>query len=126
MRNTFIFLVLIGLLAGVQVTNARNGLDVPVEVLQIKDLGLSERDETKSVIEIAWRADALNKEKLAFFNLTLSVTYADGTTVSERRSVAKNALSARIEVPSVKSGGSRPSAIIRKLEARVYAVYSKK
>ena len=126
MRKIFIFLVLIGLLAGVRETNARAGLDVPVEVVQIRDLGLSDRDETKSVIEIAWRADPLNKEKIAFFNLILFVTYADGTTVNERRSVAKNVLSARIEIPSVKSNGSRPSAVIKKMEAKVFAVYSKK
>jgi hypothetical protein len=126
-RRKFIFLNLIGLLLGVnQITaNAKPVLDFPVEVVEVKEKGLSDRDESKTVVEIHWRVSAIEKEKIASFNLVLSATYANGTTIQEKRRIEKNALSAQIEIPSVKTNGSRPSAIIKKLDARVFAVISK-
>lgn len=127
MRRKFIFLNLIGLLFSVNQTfvNAKSALDFPVEVTEVRELGLSDRDESKSVIEVQWRVGEVQKERIASFSLVLSVTYADGTTLQERRRVEKNALSTRVEIPSVKTNGSRPSAVIKKLDARVFAVISK-
>lgn len=129
MRKSLIFLNLIGLLLTINQISANpktaGGGDVPVEVVEVKDLGLSDRDESKSVIEVRWSVDPVQKEKIISFNLVLSITYANGTTVSERRSMEKNARSARVEVPSVKTFGGRASAFIKKIEAKVTAVFSK-
>ena len=127
MRKIFIFLNLIGLLLTINQTpaNAKTVREVPVEVVEVRDLGLSDRDESKSVIEVRWRLNAIQKEKIISFDLTLSVTYADGTTVNEKRKVEGTARVLRVEVSSVKTFGGRPSAFIRKMEARVVAVISK-
>ena len=127
MRRTFIFLNLIGLLITInQISaDAKTDFQVPVEVVEVKDLGLSDRDESKSLIEVRWRVGQIQKEKIAAFNLILLVTYADGTIVTEKRKYEKTVLSARIEVPSVKTFGGRNPAFIKKTEARVSAAISK-
>lgn len=126
-RRKFIFLNLIGLLLGANqiLANAKPVLDFPVEVVEVKEAGLSDRDESKSVIEVRWRVGEAQKEKVASFHLILSVTYADGTIITEKRRFEKTVFSARLEVPSVKSFGGRNSAIIKKTEARVSAAISK-
>lgn len=106
--------------------NAKTVLDIPVEVTEVKDLGLSDRDELKSLIEVSWRIDSVQKEKIVSFNLLLSITYADGTAITEKRTIEKDALSVRVEVPSVKTFGSRPAAFIKRMDAKVTAVISKK
>jgi hypothetical protein len=127
MRKIFIFLSLIGLLLSMDQKSAaaKEFFDIPVSIVEVKDLGLSDRDESKSVIEVRWNANPIQKEKIVSFNLTLSITYADGTTVSAKRKIEKNALSARVEVPSVKTFGGRATAFIKKIDARVFAVISK-
>ena len=127
MRKLFIVMNLIGLFLTVNQmpANAKAAIDLPVEVTGVKDLGLSDRDERKSLIEVSWRIDSFQKEKITSFKLLLSVTYADGTAITEKRTVEKSVLSARVEVPSVKTFGSRPAAFIKKIDARVTAVISK-
>ncbi len=127
MRKTFIFLNLIGLLLTInQISaDAKADLEIPVEVVEVKDLGLSDRDESKSLIEVRWNAGAVQKEKVVSFNLTLYVTYADGTRIVEKRNFEKTIFSARIEVPSVKTFGGRSTAFIKKIEARISASVSK-
>ena len=127
MRVIYIFLSLIGLLTTINQTAAvaKTTFDVPVEVTAVRDLGLSDRDELKSVIEVCWRVGLLDVENIASFNLVLSVTYADGTTIVEKRKIERNALSAQVEIPSVKTFGGRPAAFIKRLNAKVFAVFSK-
>jgi hypothetical protein len=127
MRKIYIFLSLIGLLLTINQRPAVANIifDVPVEVVEVKDLGLSDRDELKSVIEVCWRVGSLDVENIASFNLILSATYADGTTIVVKRKIERNALSARIEIPSVNTFGSRPAAFIKRLNAKVSAVFSK-
>ena len=127
MRKIYILLSLIGLLLTINQTKAfaKNDGSVPVVVTEVKDLGLSDRDESKSVIEVRWQTASVQTEKISAFNVILSITYADGTTISERRTIEKNALSAHIEIPSVKFFGGRNSAFIKLMNARVFAVFSK-
>lgn len=128
MRKTFVFLNLIGLLFSVTQIPAvaKADFEVPVEVVEVKDLGISDRDESKSLIEVRWRISEIQKEKIAAFNLILSVTYADGTIVTEKRKFEKNIFFARVEVPSVKPFGGRSSAFIKKMEAQVSATVFEK
>lgn len=127
MRKTFVFLNLIGLLLTINQISAtaKADFEVPVEVVEVKDLGLSDRNESKSLIEIKWCVNPAQKDKIAAFNLVLLVTYADGTTITEKRKFEKTIFSARVEVPSVKTFGGRSSAFIKKTEARVSAAISK-
>lgn len=128
MRKLLVVLNLIGLFITLNQmpANANTAMDIPVEVTEVRDLGLSDRDELKSIIEVSWRIDPRQLEKVATFNLHLSITYADGTAITERRTVEKSVLSVKVEVPSVKPLGSRPAAFIKKIDAKVTAVISKR
>ncbi len=126
MRKLFVFLNLIGLLVTLSRVSidAKDFSDISVEVLQIRDLGISDTDESNSVIEIIWKADEIQKDKIAAFKLLLAVTYADGTKLTQRKIIEKKANSIRVEVPSVKSFGGRSSAFIKKIDAKVSAISS--
>lgn len=124
MRKIFIFLNLIGLLiaAGESRGFSKSDFEIPVEVIEVKDLGLSDRDESKSLIEVRWQTVEIQKDKISAFRVSLSVTYADGTRIVENRRFEKDVFSARLEVPSVKQFGGRPTAFIKKIEAEVTAL----
>jgi hypothetical protein len=127
MRDKIIFLSLIAifLIVANQSVNAKNLMDVPVEVVEVKDLGVSANDDSKSIIEVRWRINpTLNA--VASFNLTLIVTYADGTTINEVKKTDGKTVSARFEVPSVKISKGKPPAFIKKMNAVVTAVIREK
>lgn len=123
MRKIFVFLNLIGLLITINENRAfaKSNFEFPVEVIEVKDLGLSDRDESKSLIEVRWQISEIQKDKVSAFRLSLSVTYADGTRVVEKYRFEKDVFSVRLEVPSVKRFGGRPTAFIKKIEAGVTA-----
>jgi hypothetical protein len=126
MRSKIIFLSLIALFLIIanQSVNAEN-LDVPVEVVGVKDLGVSANDDSKSIIEVRWRVNpALNS--VASFNLTLIVSYADGTTIDQVKKTDEKTVSARFEVPSVKVSKGKQPAFIKKMNAVVTAVIREK
>ena len=127
MRKKLWPVLLLGVLISLNQTGAgaKNTFEVPVEVLLVRDLGPSEQDEAKSVIEVRWRASRVPPDKIAFFQVLLSATYADGTTFRRTGRADRLALSARLEIPSVKASANRPAALIRKLDARVHAVLTK-
>lgn len=128
MRRFLICLNLIGLLLTINQTpaNANNFFQLQVKVIEIKDLGLSDRDESKSVVEVRWQVNSVEQAKISSFKLTLSAIYADGTTITEKREVENTKLAERVEIPSVKTAKGRPSAFIKNLKAQVTAVISEK
>ena len=128
MRDKIIFISLLTLflVAANQISvNAKNLTDIPVEVIEVKDLGVSASDDSKSIIEVRWRVNpTLNA--VTSFNLTLSITYADGTTRDEAKKSDGKTVSARFEVPSVKVSKGKPPAFIKKMNAVVTAVIQEK
>jgi hypothetical protein len=127
MKRLLISVTLTTLLLGIFQTPAKagTGQDGPIEIVEIKDLGLSDRDESRSVIEVRWRVDQGATETSVSFDLVLFITYADGTTIRANRKITGNGTSARFEVPSVRSAGGGTPAFIKRMEARVAAVISK-
>ena len=128
MREKIIFVSLLTLflVAANQISvNAKNLTDVPVEVVEVKDLGVSASDDSKSIIEVRWRVNSTVNAATSF-NLTLSVTYADGATRDELKKVDGKTVSAQFEVPSVKVSKGKPPAFIKKMNAVVIAVTREK
>ena len=128
MRDKIIFVTLLTLflVAANQISvNAKNLTDVPVEVVEVKDLGVSASDDSKSIIEVRWRVKS-TLDGATSFNLTLSVIYADGTTRDELKKVDGKTVSAQFEVPSVKVSKGKPPAFIKKMNAVVIAVTREK
>jgi hypothetical protein len=100
--------------------------DAPVEVVEIKEIGISNDDESKSVIEIRWRINPALNSNVGSFKLFLSVTYADGTTLILTQNADAESVLAQIEVPSAKISKRNPPAFIKNLKASVVAVFPKK
>ena len=128
MREKIIFVSLLTLflVAANQISaHAKNAPDIPVEVIEVKDLGVSTSDDSKSIIEVRWRVKS-TLDAATSFNLTLSVTYADGTTRDELKKTDGKTISAQFEVPSVKVSKGKPPAFIKKMNAVVIAVTREK
>ena len=120
MRRTIKFLVLV-LMFFVSVSQAFALTNTPVEVTEVKELGLSDSDETKSVIEIKWRVNPTLQTNHSDFNVTLEITYADGAVLLFDEQAEKNARSAQIEVPTLHIYRGKKAAIIKHIKAFVTA-----
>lgn len=91
----------------------------PVEVTDVKEIGLSDSDETKSVIEIKWRVNSTLQANHSDFNVTLEVIYADGAVLLFDEQAEKNARSAQIQVPTLHIYRGKKAAIIKQIKAFV-------
>lgn len=95
--------------------------NVPVEVTDVKEVGLSDSDETKSVIEVKWKVNPGLQPNHSVFNVMLEVTYADGAILIFDEQAEKEARSAQIEVPSLHIYRGKKAAIIKEIKAFVTA-----
>jgi hypothetical protein len=93
--------------------------NTPVEVTQIKEIGLSDSDETKSVIEIKWKVNPSPQANHSDFNVTAEITYADGAILIFDGKAGSGALSTQIEVPSLHIYRGKKAAIIKQIKAFV-------
>ncbi|MEK7725182.1 MAG: hypothetical protein AAB336_12575 [Acidobacteriota bacterium] len=89
----------------------------PVEVTDVKEVGLSDSDETKSVIEIKWKVNPSLQPNHSIFNVTLEVVYADGAILIFDEQVEKQARSTQIEVPALHIFRGKKPAIIKQIKA---------
>lgn len=92
-----------------------------IEVLEIKEVGISDLNEAKSVIEIRWQANPAQVENVRSFKILLSVIYADGTKTDFIRHTDEESSSVQIEVPSVSFSKRNAPAFIKNLKAVVIA-----
>jgi hypothetical protein len=93
--------------------------NTPVEVTEVKDLGLSDSDETKSVIEVKWCINPTLQPSHSAFNVTLEITYADGAVLIFDKQVESSARSSQIEVPTLHIYRGKKPAIIKRTKAFV-------
>ena len=89
----------------------------PVEVTDVKEVGLSDSYETKSVIEIKWKVNPSLQPNHSIFNVTLEVVYADGAILIFDEQVEKQARSTQIEVPALHIFRGKKPAIIKQIKA---------
>jgi hypothetical protein len=129
MRNPLIYagLTILLLVTINQISaSAKSSLEIPVEVIGIKELGISANDNTKTIIEVRWKKNPGLNASVSSFKLNLSITYADGTTFNEAKKAESKATSERFEVPTAKVSKNKPAAIIKKMNAIVLAVLPEK
>lgn len=117
-RSSLIILMLM-ILAVSQIS--ANAPDAPVEVIEIKEVGLSDKDETKSVIEVRWQINPAMATNVRSFKIFLSVIYADGTKVNIVRHADEESAALKIEVPSASFSNRNAPAFIKNLKAMVIA-----
>lgn len=93
--------------------------NTPIEVTQIKEIGLSDSDETKSVIEVQWCVRSTLQPNHSNFNVTVEVIYADGAILIFDEQAENSARSAQIEVPTLHTFRGKKPAIIKEIKAFV-------
>ena len=91
----------------------------PVEVTEAKEIGLSDSDETKSVIEIQWRVDPRFQSNHSNFNVTLEIRYADGAVLIIDEQAENSSSWSQIEVPTVHLVRGKLTASIKQIKAFV-------
>ena len=117
-KERFVVLVLM-LFVTINQAFASNYKDVPVEVKEVKEVGLSDSDETKAVIEIQWSVKSALQPNHAVFNVTLEVIYADGAILLFDQQAQNQVRSTRIEVPALHIYRGKKPAIIKQIKAFV-------
>lgn len=90
-----------------------------VEVTEVKEIGLSDSDETKSVIEVKWCVNQELQTKQNTFNVTVEIIYADGAKLIFDEQSEKQARSTQIEVPTLHIYRGKKPAIIKQIKAFV-------
>lgn len=95
--------------------------ETPVKVTQVKETGLSDSDETKSVIEVQWCVNPTLQPTHSAFNVTVEITYADGAVLIFDEQTGNEARSTEIEVPTLHIFRGKKPAIIKQVKAFVTA-----
>lgn len=118
--NQNLILVLFLALAATQIfANQLTCCLTPVEVTEIKNLGISDSDETKSVIEVQWKINPTLHPNHSEFNVSLEIVYANGTVLIVDEQSDNEARSALIEVPTVHLRRGKSPAYIKQMKAFV-------
>lgn len=113
-------LVLLTALAATQIfANRLTDCLTPVEVTEIKNLGISDSDETKSVIEIKWQINPTLYPNHSDFNVSLEVIYANGMVLIVDEQSENSTRSVQIEVPTVNLRRGKSPAFIKQTKAFV-------
>ncbi len=122
MKSTIQFLTLIFLsvLVTTQIfAKSHDCCVTPVEVTKAQEIGLSDSDETKSVIEIQWRVDSRLQSNHSNFNITLEIRYADRAVLIIDEQAESSSSSSQIEVPTVHLVRGKSAAFIKQIKAFV-------
>ena len=93
--------------------------NTPVEVTQVKEIGLSDSDETKSVIEVKWCVRSTLQPNHSTFNVTVEIIYADSAILIFDEQATSQARSTQIEVPTLHIYRGKKPAIIKQIKAFV-------
>ncbi len=91
----------------------------PVEVIELKNVGISDSDETKSVIEVKWQINPTLHPNHSDFYISLEVIYADSTVLIVDEKSESETRSVRIEVPTVHLQRGKTPAYIKQMKAFV-------
>lgn len=95
-----------------------------IDIVEVKNLGISAANDSKSVIQMKWEAKLPPGSNVKSFDVSLEVQYADRTKEKIRDTVNGSASSARFEVPTLHVSPGRPAAEFRTFEASVTANFS--
>lgn len=95
-----------------------------IDIVEVKNLGISAANDSKSVIQVKWAAKLPPGSSVKSFYVSLEVGYADATKEKVKSTINGSASSARFEVPTLHLSPGRPAAELRSFEATVTANFS--
>lgn len=107
---------------------AAQGWTVPaaIEIVEVKMVGVSAAEESKSIIQVKWRAESQVGAEVKTFDVAIEVSYADGATERRRTTTGAAARSTRFEVPTLHFSQGRPASELRSFNASVVASFTEK
>jgi hypothetical protein len=106
-------------------TEARSlALSTVIEITEVKNVGLSAINESKSVIQALWSVSAQPGRTIKSFELNLEVTYADGAVEKFKATVSGTERKTRFEVPTLHVSAGRPGAELRGFKAFITANFT--
>jgi hypothetical protein len=94
---------------------------VKVDLVEVKNVGVSASNESNSIIQVRWNATAQPQTAIKSFDLNLEVTYADGAVERAKTSVDGKARSARFEVPTLHRAAGRNASEMKSFKINITA-----
>jgi hypothetical protein len=95
-----------------------------IEITEVKNVGLSAINESKSVIQALWSVNAQPGRNIKSFELNLEVTYADGAVEKFKATAPGTERKTRFEVPTLHVSVGRPGAELRGFKANITANFT--
>jgi hypothetical protein len=95
-----------------------------VEITEVKNVGISAGNDTKSIIQVGWSVNAQPNLSIKSLDLVLEVTYADGVIEKFRSTANGITRQARFEVPTLHVSIGRPGAELRSFKANITANFT--
>ena len=106
-------------------TEAQPSAAVPlIEITEVKNVGLSAINDSKSVIQALWSVHAQPGRNIKSFELNLEVTYADGAVEKLRATAPGSERKVRMEVPTLHVSAGRPGAELKSFKANITANFT--
>jgi hypothetical protein len=119
-NHALIIAVLTVIVLNHQVTNAFT-FATRIEIAEVKNVGTSAGDNSKSIIQIKWLAEVQPGTTIKSFDIFLEVTYADGAIEKVKTTANGSARSVRFELLTVHLVAGRAAAELRGFKASVTA-----
>jgi hypothetical protein len=95
-----------------------------VEITEVKNVGISAINQSKSVIQALWSVNAQPSTNIKSFELNLEVTYADGAVEKFRAIAQGSERKTRMEVPTLHVSAGRPGAELKSFKTNITANFS--
>jgi hypothetical protein len=95
-----------------------------VELTEVKNVGLSASNQSKSVIQALWSVNAQTGTNIKSFELNLEVIYADGAVEKFRSTAQGSERRTRFEVPTLHLSPGRPGAELKSFKTSITANFS--
>jgi len=92
---------------------------VRVEIIEVKNVGVSASNESNSIIQVRWNVTAAPSTAVKSFDLNLEVTYADGAAEKAKASADGRARTARFEVPTLHRSAGRPASDMKSFKINI-------
>jgi len=95
-----------------------------VEIVEVKTVGVSAAEESRSIVQVRWRTDAQGGAEVKSFEVAIEVGYADGAIEKRKTTTAASTRSTRFEVPTLHFSAGRPGAELKTFRASVVVSFT--
>jgi hypothetical protein len=95
-----------------------------IDITEVKNVGLSANNESKSVIQALWSVNTQPGTTIKSFELNLEVTYADGAVEKFKSTAQGSERKTRFEVPTLHVSAGRPGAELKGFKTNITANFT--